>query len=323
MQSRLVAAEARLVAAQDAVVAGKQALEDQQDLVKDLVVSLYQQGDPTLVSLSGYLGAQSPSDVIRHEEYANSATDKQKGIFDDLTAAEVLLRAREGEVEAARDDVADRRADAAANLTAMQRLTDQTEAAKRVVYGRSPTTRSNQQAARAARQHDLQMLRDLKKEEAKIKRQLLAAIAAAAAAERCRLHRRVGRVPRLPGQRARSPRRTATGSTRSTATTACTTAPTSAPAAGRRCTRSPTARSISAYYSSVYGNRLYVNLGKVNGHNLTANYNHATSYTVGVGDHVTRGQVVGYVGSTGWSTGCHLHFTVLQDGDPVDPMGYM
>ena len=110
MQTRLVEAEARLVQAQADVVAGKAALEAQRAVVKDLVVSLYQQGDPTLVSLSGYLGAQTPSDLIRHEEYADSAAAKQSGIFDDLIAAEVLLRVREGEVEDARDDVADRRA---------------------------------------------------------------------------------------------------------------------------------------------------------------------------------------------------------------------
>ena len=38
--------------------------------------------------------------------------------------------------------------------------------------------------------------------------------------------------------------------------------------------------------------------------------------------HVKRGQVVGYVGTTGWSTGCHLHFTVLQNGTAVDPMNW-
>ncbi len=80
---------------------------------------------------------------------------------------------------------------------------------------------------------------------------------------------------------------------------------------------------ISEYYSSVYGNRLYVNVGKVNGNNLTVVYNHATTYRVGVGDRVQRGQTVGYVGSTGWSTGCHLHFTVLRNGNPVNPMDYM
>ena len=50
---------------------------------------------------------------------------------------------------------------------------------------------------------------------------------------------------------------------------------------------------LSRYYSSVWGNRLYLNLGRVNGHNVVANYNHATSYTVGVGTRVKRGQVVG------------------------------
>jgi murein DD-endopeptidase MepM/ murein hydrolase activator NlpD len=66
-----------------------------------------------------------------------------------------------------------------------------------------------------------------------------------------------------------------------------------------------------------------VDVGKVNGHNLTVVYNHATSYRVGVGDEVDRGEVVGYAGDTGWSTGCHLHFTVLQDGTAVDPMTYL
>ena len=80
---------------------------------------------------------------------------------------------------------------------------------------------------------------------------------------------------------------------------------------------------ISRYWSDVYGNRLYINVGRVNGHNLTVVYNHATSYRVNVGEHVTRGEIVGYVGSTGWSTGCHLHFTVLQDGTAVDPMTYL
>ena len=38
---------------------------------------------------------------------------------------------------------------------------------------------------------------------------------------------------------------------------------------------------------------------------------------------LSRGETLGYAGTTGWSTGCHLHFTVLLDGNPVDPMHYM
>ena len=73
---------------------------------------------------------------------------------------------------------------------------------------------------------------------------------------------------------------------------------------------------INKYYDEVYGNRLYLSVGTVNGANLTLVYNHLSSYNVSEGAHVGRGDVVGYVGSTGWSTGCHLHFTVLRNGEP-------
>ena len=52
---------------------------------------------------------------------------------------------------------------------------------------------------------------------------------------------------------------------------------------------------IARYWSDVYGSRLYLNLGQINGKNMTAVYNHATSYRLNVGDHVTQGETVGYV----------------------------
>ena len=51
-------------------------------------------------------------------------------------------------------------------------------------------------------------------------------------------------------------------------------------------------------------------------------YNHATRYVVGPGQRVRRGQVIGYVGSTGYSTGCHLHLMVWLNGRLVDPMSW-
>ncbi|MEV7396853.1 peptidoglycan DD-metalloendopeptidase family protein [Aeromicrobium sp. NPDC092404] len=52
-------------------------------------------------------------------------------------------------------------------------------------------------------------------------------------------------------------------------------------------------------------------------------YSHLRAQSVSVGDRVSSGQVVGHVGSTGLSTGCHLHFMVLKDGKAVDPQGYL
>ena len=80
---------------------------------------------------------------------------------------------------------------------------------------------------------------------------------------------------------------------------------------------------ISRTWSDVYGNRLYLDLGQVNGKNMTVVYNHMSGYKASTGQHVSRGQTVGYAGTTGWSTGCHLHFTVMLDGATVDPMHYM
>ena len=52
-------------------------------------------------------------------------------------------------------------------------------------------------------------------------------------------------------------------------------------------------------------------------------YNHLSRYRVGTGEPSRRGEVIGYVGTTGWSTGCHLHFTVMVNGTPVDPMNWL
>jgi murein DD-endopeptidase MepM/ murein hydrolase activator NlpD len=67
-----------------------------------------------------------------------------------------------------------------------------------------------------------------------------------------------------------------------------------------------------------YGNQLVVDHGLVRGVSLTTTYNHLTGFVV-TGGHVLRGQLVAYSGTTGTSTGCHLHFETRQDGNPVNP----
>ena len=74
------------------------------------------------------------------------------------------------------------------------------------------------------------------------------------------------------------------------------------------------------YFNAGYGNRLMIDHGKVGGRYVTTGYNHATRYVVSVGQKVSKGQVVGYVGSTGYSTGCHLHLMVWENGSMVNPM---
>ncbi|MGX8698766.1 MAG: murein hydrolase activator EnvC family protein, partial [bacterium] len=75
---------------------------------------------------------------------------------------------------------------------------------------------------------------------------------------------------------------------------------------------------ITSAYSSSYGN--YVVIDHNNGYCTL--YAHMQSRSVSEGDKVTKGQVIGYVGSTGASTGPHIHFEIWKDGVKVDPAKY-
>lgn len=79
----------------------------------------------------------------------------------------------------------------------------------------------------------------------------------------------------------------------------------------------------SRSYDSASGNRLAITHPGLTSHRLVSIYLHAQGYGVRVGQSVRRGQIIGWVGSTGWSTGCHLHFSVKSDGALVDPRHYL
>ena len=64
-----------------------------------------------------------------------------------------------------------------------------------------------------------------------------------------------------------------------------------------------------------YGNCMQIYIG--NGY--TTLYGHLSAFAVSKGSYVKKGQTVAYVGSTGWSTGPHLHFSLLKNGSFVDP----
>ncbi len=76
---------------------------------------------------------------------------------------------------------------------------------------------------------------------------------------------------------------------------------------------------IYAGWEGGYGNLVVID----HGGGLASAYGHQSRIAVSVGQSVSQGETIGYVGSTGHSTGPHLHFEVRVNGQAVDPLGYL
>nr|WP_246211623.1 M23 family metallopeptidase [Phytoactinopolyspora alkaliphila] len=80
---------------------------------------------------------------------------------------------------------------------------------------------------------------------------------------------------------------------------------------------------IEAKYNTAYGNMVIVDHGDFEGRRLTTLYAHQSGLSVSVGQKVEKGQVIGKIGSTGYSTGPHLHFEVRLNGQHTDPRPWL
>jgi len=317
IKRQLERAKVRLAQAEADQARGQQAVTSQHDQLVDTVTSFYEEGDPQLIGFLSLLDSATPADLTAKQANNNLVLDSQDQILDGLKASEVLLSVQTDELASARDQVARKKEQAHSNLV-LKRTYQQQAATARDRVLKTVEARAHALAlARKARAHDRAVLARTKAREARVHRQLMAEIA--------REQHRGGGFRGSTGGLLMRP----------------VNGPITSPYGwrihpiyhywglhdgddfGAPCGAPLYAVSdgtvMSQYYSSVWGNRLYLNLGLVNGKNVTVIYNHLSAYRSSVGQHVSRGQVVGLVGTTGWSTGCHTHFTVMVNGQPVDP----
>jgi murein DD-endopeptidase MepM/ murein hydrolase activator NlpD len=78
-----------------------------------------------------------------------------------------------------------------------------------------------------------------------------------------------------------------------------------------------------ARYRGGYGNQVAIDHGVVGANALMTSYSHLSRFSASSGERVSRGEIIGYSGSTGYSTACHLHFMVYDDGVRANPMSYL
>ncbi|MGW7281344.1 M23 family metallopeptidase [Streptomyces sp. NPDC054844] len=82
-------------------------------------------------------------------------------------------------------------------------------------------------------------------------------------------------------------------------------------------------RVVFAASTSAYGNRVVIDHGTIEGKRLETTYSHLSSLEAAAGQAVEAGATIGRVGSTGLSTGPHLHFEVVLDGYYTDPRPWL
>ena len=314
-QQELVRAEVALSQARDDLRAGRQKVKDQQALLAQMASESMQQADPQLIGLWAMLKAQNPSDLTTQLKTVGNILDREHTALDELKNARTLLAVKERNVEDAKQEVEAKRKAAAANLVLRQRLEKKAAEAEDAVTTLVHTRRTATLAALRAKHADERTLRKNKREAARISRMLAA-----------RAHRSVNQ-----GNGGGPLLRPVTGYVTSSfgwrrhpiygywglhdGTDFHAPCGTPLRAAGN-------GRVISEYYQSAWGNRLILDLGRVRGHGVAVIYNHISGYRAHTGQVVRRGDTLAYAGTTGWSTACHLHFTVMVDGQPRNPMSW-
>jgi murein DD-endopeptidase MepM/ murein hydrolase activator NlpD len=261
---------------------------------------------------------QDPAQLAGNMNATSSVVDTESKLLDRLRAAQVLLQVKEQDLQAAEKDVAERRQAAADNLVRKQGLEQQARTAAQTV---SDLVTARQQAmddAVQAKETDLAQLQRLQAERDKIEALI--------------------RSQTSQGQGYTGP------STGNGFLERPVDGPVTSPfgwrihpiwgyrslhdgvdfgaGCGTPIKAAADGTVLSEYFQTAWGNRIIVDHGVHFGVGVATISNHLSGYAVSVGDHVTKGQTIGYVGTTGWSTGCHLHFTVLQNGVAVDPMNW-
>jgi murein DD-endopeptidase MepM/ murein hydrolase activator NlpD len=343
MANRLQRARADLAAAVAAVVAGQARLDAQEAKAGQVVRDQYQQ-QTNLLPIALLVAPRSTEDLQTRLQWSTTLFDSAQAEIDRLTVLQRQLnaaRARQVEEEA---KVAAARREAAANLKIKETLESRAAAQQATVSQLLRQRKSAEDAAETDVAQDKARYAELIKERASVERRIDARIAKAAAERKRAAERKAAQRSRSAAKhtnRPSNPRRSSAsnaGHGFSFPVPAHITSPfgmrfhpvlrywklhdgTDFGAGCGTAIRAPRAgRVAERYYNAGYGNRLMIDHGYIRGRYVTTGYNHASRYIVRVGQRVHKGQVIGYVGSTGFSTGCHLHLMVWLNGRLRNPM---
>lgn len=321
MQAALAAGEAAFAKARAELADGESSLAASELQVKQFTLETLQEGDRGLRAFGELLRGQSPIAFSEQMSLNDSVGDAQLATMQRLDASKVILSLNRDRVRKLRDEVAVKRKQAAANLVTQKDLeaqaVTQTAQVTKLVGARATAARS----ANSARKADAAQLAALEADRNSLNAQLR--VLARKAIKKggsgggdgggTLSYAASGPITSQYGMRFHPIRRVWKLHDGTDFGVPCGT-PVRAAAGGTV---------LQVYYNAGYGNRVILNNGIMRGKSVVTTYNHLTRSIVSPGQHVSRGQTIAYSGTTGYSTGCHLHFMVIANGNTVNPMGWL
>lgn len=329
-QVELAQSEADLAQAEADLAAGEQQVDASTQEVIAFTVESLQDAGSGLRAFNDLVSGADPTEFTEQVAINNTIADSQLSKLDTLDATRVMLDLNEQKVQALRDQVKVERDEAAANLANITVLEQQAAAQEASVAQLVQTNSANKSAADAAVAADAADIAALEAERNRLEAQIQAEIA------------RSTPPPASGGGGGGGGGGSSSGSGLSYPLSSIRiTSPYGYrihPITGKRrlhdgmdfgaaCGTPIKAAAdgtiMSQYYNSGYGNRVILNNGTIRGANIVTTYNHLSRFAVSAGQRVSRGQTIGYVGTTGSSTGCHLHFMVLVNGSHTNPANWI
>jgi len=314
-------AEGRLLVAEEAVADSQQEVFEAREALAAFVVNSYQYGNPSLMSLGVVLDGGSTTDFSERLSLAESVAGAQVSTVDELRAATTLLEIREQQVAEVRNEVAARRAEAAENLQRKELLEATALAEANAVISLVQERQAAHARATKAKRADLRHIAELEQERARIEL-MLQRIALRQSTGNLTIDDQSGwlSVPLADpyitspfGMRMHPILKVVKLHDGTDFSAACG-SPIYAAAPGVV---------VSEYVDGGYGDRIIISHGNVNGVSLATSYNHLSRFVVSDGQRVKRGQLIALAGTTGYSTGCHLHFMVYENGVAVNPLTWL
>lgn len=336
MQAELDKSQAALDKAVADLEKGQKRLAKSEETVAAFTVQTVQDGDRGMRAFGELLGGESPTTFTDRMSLNASVGDAQVSRMQKLAAAKVMLRLNRDKVEELRDQVAVARKAAAANLQKMTALEAAAKAQADEVGELVSARASASSAAKAARSEDAKLLAAYESERNRLNNEL----AELARRELAAAQKNNGGGGGGGGGNSGG----VSGGDSGGALSRPVNGPTTSPYGMRRhpitgvyklhdgtdfgvgcgtpIRAAASGTIIQQYYNAGYGNRVILANGVKRGKSIVTTYNHLSRFARGSGAKVSRGEVIGYVGSTGYSTGCHLHFMVIANGATTNPMSW-